>query len=337
MTSADGRRPARSLAAPAVLLTGALAGVVLWAAAVDPAAAQTGSEMAPLLERLQRLERDLQTLNVQIARGAMAPVAREGAGAAQPMAPASAASLQIRLGALEEELRTLTGAFEGFSHQVQQLNQRLDKLTSDLDFRLAALERGGAPGTPHAQAAPLPPSVETAPPPGAREGILGTMGERDLAAQAGTAAARPTGQAPGASPARPAGVLPPGPAKDQYAFAFGLLRQANYDQAEAALAEFVKTHPDDPLAGNARYWLGETYYVRGNHLKAAEVFAENYKLDPKGSKAPDTLLKLGMSLAILDKGQQACITFGELRKKFPDAPQAIKSTLERERKRLSCK
>jgi TolA-binding protein len=77
--------------------------------------------------------------------------------------------------------------------------------------------------------------------------------------------------------------------------------------------------------------------VRGNHLKAAEVFAENYKLDPKGAKAPDTLLKLGMSLATLDKGQQACITFGELRKKFPDAPQAIKTNLERERKRLSCK
>ncbi len=312
------------------------AGLVLWAALAAPASAQSGSELAPLVERMQRLERDLQTLNVQIARGAMAPVAREGAPA-QPLPPGSAGMLQSRIVALEEELRNLTGAFEGFNHQIQLLNQRLDKLTADLDFRLAALERGGASGAPRAQAAPLPPAVEKAPSPGAREGLLGTMTERDASSPAGVVAqARPL-PVPGAAPAAPASVLPPGPAKDQYAFAFGLLRQANYDQAEAALAEFVKTHPDDPLTGNARYWLGETFYVRGNHQKAAEVFAENYKLDPKGGKAADTLLKLGMSLATLDRGQQACITFGELRKKFPDAPQAIKTTLERERKRLSCK
>ena len=365
----------RFSAAPAALLRGALAGLVLWTALAlpagaqdtarlleriqrlerdlqtlnmqvargamaPPAGAQGSSDMAPLLDRMQRLERDLQTLNVQIARGAMAPVAREGGagpGAAQPLAPASAASLQIRLGALEEELRAVTGAFENFSHQVQLLNQRLDKLTGDLDYRLGALERGGAPGAPRGQASPLPPAVETAPPPGAREGVLGSVSERELSPQAGAAAPARPALAPGASPAKAPGILPPGPAKDQYAFAFGLLRQANYDQAELALAEFVKTHPDDPLAGNARYWLGEAYYVRGNHLKAAEVFAENYKLDPKGAKAPDTLLKLGMSLAILDKGQQACITYGELRKKFPDAPPAIKTNLERERKRLSCK
>jgi tol-pal system protein YbgF len=268
----------------------------------------------------------------------MAPVAREGGAresvSAQPLPPGSAGVLQNRIVALEEELRNLTGAFEGFNHQIQLLNQRLDKLTADLDFRLAALERGGAP---RAQAVPLPPAVEKAPPPGSREGVLGTMTERDAPAPAGAVALARPPAAPGAAPAAPASVLPPGPAKDQYAYAFGLLRQANYDQAEVALAEFLKAHPDDPLAGNARYWLGETYYVRGNHQKAAEIFAENYKLDPKGGKAADTLLKLGMSLATLDRGQQACVTFGELRKKFPDAPQAIKTTLERERKRLSCK
>ncbi|MEK7244899.1 MAG: hypothetical protein AAB223_02645, partial [Pseudomonadota bacterium] len=168
----------RLLAASAVLLKGALAGLMLWTALASPAVAQGSSDtarlleriqrlerdlqtlnmqvargamappagaqgssdMAPLLDRLQRLERDLQTLNVQIARGAMAPVAREGgAGGGAPLAPASAASLQIRLGALEEELRTITGTFENFSHQVQQLNQRLDKLTGDLDYRLGAL------------------------------------------------------------------------------------------------------------------------------------------------------------------------------------------------------
>ena len=151
--------------------------------------------------------------------------------------------------------------------------------------------------------------------------MLGTLG-----GDAKAVAAAPTGE-----------VLPQGSAKDQYNYAFGLLRQANYDRAELAFAAFLKAHPDDGLAGNARYWLGETHYVRGNYLKAAEIFAENYKLDSQGAKAPDTLLKLGMSLSQLDKGAQACVTFGELRKKFPKAPEAIKSSMDRERKRLSCK
>lgn len=278
-----------------------------------PAAAQ--SDLQPLFERLQRLERDIQTLNVQIARGAMAPVGRAGAPSGPPLDLASAAGINTRLSALDEEIRSMTGTFEGFNHQIQQLTQRLDKALGDLEYRLGALEKGG--GIPLASAAPGPGPVEAVPPQGARLGTLGADPK---------AAAAPAGD-----------VLPPGSAKDQYNYAFGLLRQANYDRAELAFAEFLKTHPDDGLAGNARYWLGETYYVRGNYLKAAEVFADNYKLDPQGAKAPDTLLKLGMALAQLDKGTQACVTFGELRKKFPKAPTAIKSSMDRERKRLSCK
>ncbi len=303
----------RFLSAAAVALIAAMPAV--------PASAQ--SDLQPLMERLQRLERDIQTLNVQIARGAMAPVAREAAPAGRAAAPsgpapdpASAAGINARLGAMEEDIRAATGSFESINHQIQQLNQRLDKVVGDLEFRLGALEGGRASGS-RASAAPGPGPVETSPPPG------------NLAAPASGAkavAAAPTGD-----------VLPQGSSKDQYNYAFGLLRQANYDRAELAFAEFLKVHPDDALAGNARYWLGETHYVRGNHLKAAEIFAENYKRDPQGSKAPDTLLKLGMSLSQLDKGTQACVTFGELRKKFPKAPEAIKSSMDRERKRLSCK
>ncbi len=295
----------------------ALAVALVAAMLAAPALAQ--SDLQPLMERLQRLERDIQTLNVQIARGAMAPIAREGAPSGPAPDPASASGINARLGAMEEEIRSVTGTFESLNHQIQQLNQRLDKVVGDLEFRLGALE-GGRGGIPRASAAPAPGPVETALPPGAREGTLGTLGGERRAATA------PTGE-----------VLPQGSAKDRYNHAFGLLRQANYDRAELAFTEFLKAHPDDALAGNARYWLGETHYVRGDYLKAAEIFAENYKLDSQGAKAPDTLLKLGMSLAQLDKGAQACVTLGELRKKFPKAPDAIKSGMERERKRLSCK
>ncbi len=131
-------------------------------------------------------------------------------------------------------------------------------------------------------------------------------------------------------------VLPQGTPKEQYNYAFGLLRQANYDKAELALQEFVKLHPKEDLVGNARYWLGETFYVRAAYVQAAEVFLEGYQADPKGPKAPDSLLKLGMSLAGLDKKREACAAFDKLTKDFPKVSAGIRNTVKREKQKSSC-
>ena len=114
------------------------------------------------------------------------------------------------------------------------------------------------------------------------------------------------------------------------------MRQANYDKAELALQEFVKLHPKEKLTGNARYWLGETYYVRAAYVQAAEVFLEGYQADPKGPKAPDSLLKLGMSLAGLNKKREACAAFDKLTKDFPKISAGIRNTVKREKQKNSC-
>ena len=59
-----------------------------------------------------------------------------------------------------------------------------------------------------------------------------------------------------------------------------------------------------------------TYYVRAAYVQAAEVFLEGYRSDPKGTKAPDSLLKLGMSLSGLDKKREACAAFNKLIKDY---------------------
>jgi tol-pal system protein YbgF len=88
--------------------------------------------------------------------------------------------------------------------------------------------------------------------------------------------------------------------------------------------------------GNARYWLGETYYVRNAYMDAAQTFFQAYKTAPDGTKAPDSLLKLGMSMASLDKPEEACATFGKLRKEYTDLKPSIEKALNRETKRLKC-
>ena len=69
------------------------------------------------------------------------------------------------------------------------------------------------------------------------------------------------------------------------------MKKADYPGAETALKAFVERHPNDPMAGSAQYWLGETYYARGRYAEAASAFAEGYKRYPKGAKAPDDLLE----------------------------------------------
>ena len=130
--------------------------------------------------------------------------------------------------------------------------------------------------------------------------------------------------------------MPSGSTSEQYNHAFGLLKQADYPAAETALKSFVEQHPNDPMAGNAQYWLGETYYTRGRYAEAASAFAEGYKRYPKSSKAADELLKLGMALARTNQKQNACIALTQLDHDFPAPGAAIKERASTEKKRLGC-
>ena len=108
------------------------------------------------------------------------------------------------------------------------------------------------------------------------------------------------------------------------------------DKARAKARDFLSRYPDDPLADNARYWLGESYYARGDYPRAAETFFEAYEKNKTGPKAPDTLLKLGMALGNLDKKKEACASFRELSRAFPNAAAPIKDKAAQESRRLGC-
>jgi len=328
----------------------AVAVAVVTGAAASTALAQSG-DLAPLLDRMERLERDIRTLNLQISRGGSAPTS---SGAPAPLVSgdtgaagtAGIARLDARISALESNLRSMTGQMEEIAHQVRQANSRLDKLVSDVDFRLHQVEqRGAAAGTPTSAppaiaAAPSPPAVQSArpgeAPPPAQPGTLGTMTKTELQSYVARPPAETSPPQPVETPKPETGPLPPGTPREQYTFAFDLLRKAKYGEAETALQAFVEQHPDEPLAANARYWLGETFYVRGDYARAAEVFLDGYQKRRNGSKAPDSLLKLGMSLANLDKKQEACATFDEIAKAFPELSSRVRDRVARERQRTDC-
>ena len=125
-------------------------------------------------------------------------------------------------------------------------------------------------------------------------------------------------------------------AKNAYNDAYNLLKQLKYDEAEEALQAFLKDYPEDELAGNAQYWLGETYYVRGQYESAAVAFATGFKKYEKNTKAADNLLKLGLSMQQLGKKKDACTAFKNLKTKFPNASDLLLSRAKKESDKLGC-
>lgn len=113
-----------------------------------------------------------------------------------------------------------------------------------------------------------------------------------------------------------------------------LLRR-KFDDAEAGFRSFMQKYPDHNLAGSAQYWLGETYYAQGNYREAAQNFLHGYQQYPKSRRAPESLLKLGVSLARLGQKTQACAAYGAVSADYPKAVEA-KKRAQAEAKRAGC-
>jgi tol-pal system protein YbgF len=123
---------------------------------------------------------------------------------------------------------------------------------------------------------------------------------------------------------------------EQYQYAFSLLRQNKYDDAEKAFRAFIDQNPQHQLTGNANYWLGEIYYVSGDYKRAAITFAQGVKSYPQSGKAPDNMLKLGMALAAMGQPKDACLAFAQVGKRYPQASDALKERVTREQMRNGC-
>ena len=295
-------------------------------------------------DRLDRIERDLNMLERQVYRGAPAQIAP--GGNAGSTGSTNAADIEIRMERVEAQMRDLTGRVEEIGNGLDQLKQRLEQINTDIDVRFSQMGGGSvsavAPppsrspatdttrfvGGPSAPAASMAPGTVVPPPSGGGlNPIFNTL------SPPGTSPPRlPPAEQPASVESPPAG----GSVNEQFNRAFGLVKQADYSAAESALRAFIEAHPNDALAGPAQYWLGQTYFARNKYAEAAGAFAEGYRRFPKGPKAPEDLLYLGMSLAKADQKKNACLALAQLSEAFPNPAPAIRERASTEKKRIGC-
>jgi tol-pal system protein YbgF len=204
----------------------------------------------------------------------------------------------------------------------------------------------GAPrplGTSTAATEP-PPPVADVPPAGPRQ----PGAPLDLSRVSAPPPPPPGGAAPGGAlppppPSNPSGTgamqatLPPGNSpKDEYDLAYGYLQHKDYGPAADEFANFLRQYPSDRLAPDAQYWRGEALFQSQRYRDAAEAFlAVSTKYDTT-ARAPDALLRLGMSLAALGEKEAACASLGEVLRKYPRASVSVKQGVDREQKRAHC-
>lgn len=303
---------------------GSLSLAVLLAVALAPAAPMEAFAQS-VDRRVDRLEKEVRALQRRVFsgddRGGRAPAAVQ----MDDISGDQAANYEVRLTALENQLRDLTGQLEEMRFRSEETARRLETFMADTEFRFNEMSGGGAPGGQPGSAASPQGGGSASAPIGENAGSVAEVETGEIQAVPGT----------GQTAALPDGTLPVGTPVQQYEYAYGLLAQGKYDAAEAGFRAFLDQHSKHELAGNANYWLAQSYYVRSQYERAAKTFLEGYQAYPNSSKAPDYLLKIGMSLSKIDQKQDACAVFSELESRYPNSP-AAKERLAGERKAAGC-
>ncbi len=276
-----------------LIMAGALLGAVTMAAPERDAFAQTtwsgSSSPEDLRYRLDILDAELADIRARLG-GAVGSVATPSGGGDTTQ--------------LEAEIRRLTAQVEQIQNRVDRIAQDLTNRLGDIEFRLTELEGGDTS------------NLGTSP-----------IGGQSTGSSAATGTGTFGGQQVAAVALAEQGDL------DR---AIGDVNQGRFDQAEDRLRRFINDYPNSPLSGDAWYWLGESQFVRGIHVEAARSYLNGYQSDRAGQRAPHNLYKLGISLGRLGQLAQACSTLREVGVQYPNAPDGLVGKADAEADNLTC-
>jgi len=237
----------------------------------------------------------------------------------------------LKLNEIEDQFRQLTNKFEEVNFKLDKLSTRVSKIQSDTQLRFSDLENGtnitgkekkaSLPGSSKPQDFGAAPGYQTTNLP-KEQSINSVESAQTIIAE---------------EPEKRDSLLPNKPAVEQYEFAVSFMKIGDYETAEFALKEFIDKNKDHDLAGSAQYWYGETFRIRQLYSDAATAYLDGYQNYPKSKKAPDNLLKLGITMVQLGEKDQGCKMISGLKKEYPKASKSVLQKAQYEQKKFKCK
>ena len=237
----------------------------------------------------------------------------------------------LKLNEIENQFRQLTNKFEEVNFKLDKLSTRVTKIQSDAQLRFSDLENGISttskktnsvlPGSTKPQDFGASPGYETS-----------NLPKEQSINSVETAQTVITEE-----PEKRKSLLPNKPTDEQYEFAVSFMKIGDYETAEFALKEFIDKNKDHDLAGSAQYWYGETFRIRQLYSDAATAYLDGYQNYPKSDKAPDNLLKLGITMVQLGEKDQGCKMISGLKKEYPKASKSVLQKAQYEQKKFKCK
>ena len=236
----------------------------------------------------------------------------------------------LKLNEIEDQFRELTNKFEEVNFKLDKLSTRVSKIQSDTQLRFSDLENGAnnlsekpltqLPGSSKPQDFGVSPGYQTKNLPSEQ-----TINSVETAQTVITE-----------TPEKKDSLLPDKLPAEQYEFAVSFMKIGDYETAEFALKEFIEKNKDHDLAGSAQYWYGETFRIRQLYSDAATAYLDGYQNYPKSKKAPDNLLKLGITMVQLGEKDQGCKMILGLKKEYPKASKSVLQKAQYEQKKFKC-
>ena len=237
----------------------------------------------------------------------------------------------LRLNEIEEQFRQLTNKFEEVNFKMDKLSSRITKMQSDNQLRFSDLENSETTISANKKKAKLPGSSKPQDFGSTPGYSTNNLPEEQETVSVGTTAAVTTSETE-----RSQSLLPNKAPKEQYDFAISFMKIGDYETAEFALKEFIDKNKDHDLAGNAQYWYGETFRIRQLYSDAATAYLDGYQNYPKSDKAPDNLLKLGITMVQLGEKEQGCTMITGIKKQYPKASKSVLQKAQYEQKKFNC-
>jgi tol-pal system protein YbgF len=238
-----------------------------------------------------------------------------------------------KISELEKQIQQMTSRYEESNYKIQQLSDRLSNISNDNQLRLQQLESNKA----------INDKVNPAKEVTVKKNQNNILNLEEVNEEEENNAKEKTVQAENIKPKEKekvnkpkTKVLPKVSIAEQYKYAMTVMKSGDFEKAEIAFKEFVDTHSKHELAGNAQFWYGETFYIRQLYEDAAAAFLEGYQKYPNSSKAPENLLKLGVTLGELGELEQGCKMIVNLKKAYPKTDVSILQKSSYEKKRFNC-